>query len=238
VIRYLKQTKTLGFSFLVIFPLVLLYESAIVRYDVGAPDFRNAAEKILKDALAQVGLANPWLQLGLYLLISSGVLVYSRRNEDFRLPPLRYWGIFFIESLFYATVLGIATRSLIRLPLLLQHNAGTGSATLVPQFLLAIAAGIYEEFLFRLLILGSLLWLFQRLWHGRLVIHAVIASAVAASVFAIFHYPSIDVVDWYSFVFRLIAGWLLGLIFVYRGLGCAVYTHAMYDVLFILKTIL
>ena len=37
------------------------------------------------------------------------------------------------------------------------------------------------------------------------------------------------------FVFRTVAGVLLGVLFITRGLGVCVYTHAMYDVFFYLS---
>jgi hypothetical protein len=39
-----------------------------------------------------------------------------------------------------------------------------------------------------------------------------------------------------SFLFRAVAGFILSAIFVFRGLGIAVYTHVIYDILIIQKT--
>jgi hypothetical protein len=45
--------------------------------------------------------------------------------------------------------------------------------------------------------------------------------------------PTGDSYSLSSFSFRLVAGIVLSAIFVFRGLGIAVYTHAIYDILVI-----
>jgi hypothetical protein len=39
-----------------------------------------------------------------------------------------------------------------------------------------------------------------------------------------------------TFLFRAVAGFVLSAIFIFRGLGIAVYTHAIYDILIIHNT--
>jgi hypothetical protein len=39
-----------------------------------------------------------------------------------------------------------------------------------------------------------------------------------------------------SFLFRTVAGFILSAIFIFRGLGIAVYTHAIYNILIIHNT--
>ncbi|HJO56113.1 MAG TPA: CPBP family glutamic-type intramembrane protease, partial [Candidatus Scalindua sp.] len=56
-------------------------------------------------------------------------------------------------------------------------------------------------------------------------------------IFSIMHYmgSSDDTFSMHSFSFRLVAGIILSAIFIFRGLGIAVYTHAIYDILVIQK---
>jgi hypothetical protein len=51
-------------------------------------------------------------------------------------------------------------------------------------------------------------------------------------VFAYFHYLDFfsETLAWNSFVFRLFAGTAFSLIFIFRGLGIAAYTHSLYNV--------
>jgi hypothetical protein len=43
--------------------------------------------------------------------------------------------------------------------------------------------------------------------------------------------PNGDVLEFYSFVFRFVAGGFFAVLFVYRGFGIAAGTHALYDIL-------
>jgi len=93
-------------------------------------------------------------------------------------------------------------------------------------------AGIYEEALFRLLLLPPVAWLLglfsvTRPW--RLALAIVATSAV----FSAAHYvgPHGEAVEWFSASFRCFAGIFFATLFVYRGFGIAAGTHALYDVL-------
>ncbi|MDQ7053005.1 MAG: CPBP family glutamic-type intramembrane protease [candidate division KSB1 bacterium] len=232
---YLEQTRSLAFSLIAIAPLILFYELFIVNFNGTA--IRNAAEKLIKDALAQTGLIFLWQLALVYLAITLVIVFYSMHKKQFQFPRPAYWGGLVIESLFYATFFGVGTRYLTQIVLSLQAAADYGEPAIFHEILLAIAAGVYEEILFRLILLGSILFIFRKIWPTKPIIHAAVASAIAASIFAIFHYPGIVAVTWDSFMFRLIAGWLLGLLFIYRGLAVTVYTHAFYDILYILNAI-
>ena len=51
-------------------------------------------------------------------------------------------------------------------------------------------------------------------------------------MFSLFHYVcgEAEALDPPVFVFRAMAGVLLGLLYLGRGIGVCIYTHAMYDV--------
>ncbi len=236
--QYFEQTRSLAFSLLAIFPLVLLYEILIVQLNQQVHlEIRNAAEKFLKDFLGLAGITLTW-QLGLlYLAITLIVMIYARNRNQVIVPPLRFWGLLILESLAYAAFFGYGTRFLTKLILSLQAQGVPvyESLSKLHKFMLAIAAGVYEEILFRLILLGSILYIFKKIWQARLWVQAMLASAIAAAVFAIFHYPTLEHVTWDSFMFRLIAGWILGIIYVARGLAVVVYTHALYDILYIMN---
>jgi hypothetical protein len=93
-------------------------------------------------------------------------------------------------------------------------------------------AGIYEEALFRLLLLPPVIWLFSlfgatRPWAIGL---AIVATSLA---FSAAHYAGVqgEPFDWFSASFRCLAGAFFATLFVYRGFGIAAGTHALYDVL-------
>jgi membrane protease YdiL (CAAX protease family) len=95
-----------------------------------------------------------------------------------------------------------------------------------------LGAGIYEELLFRLILLGLLAWALRKAgvpprWS---TILAVLGSSL---LFAAAHYvgPYRDPLQFRSFVFRTLAGIFFGVVFLYRGFGIAAGSHAAYDIL-------
>lgn len=143
----------------------------------------------------------------------------------------------------WQTVLGMAVESfLFCLPLLvlsrllpaymLAATAPTvGGLGMREQLVVALTAGIYEELIFRLL----LFWMFKLLLvdilelpHGGSIIATVLISA---ALFGAYHYLGPEQFSWHTFLFRTSAGVFLGMIYVLRGFGITVGTHALYDVI-------
>lgn len=95
-----------------------------------------------------------------------------------------------------------------------------------------LGAGVYEELLFRLILLPPVIWGVCRSGAPWLAGVAV-AVVVTSLAFAAAHYvgPYGDSIDWFGFVFRFFAGVLFSVLFVYRGFGIAAGTHAAYDIL-------
>jgi hypothetical protein len=93
-------------------------------------------------------------------------------------------------------------------------------------------AGLYEEVLFRLLLLPALAWGLARLGFGTFFASAG-AVVVSALLFSGAHYVGIhgEDFDFFSFTFRAMAGVFFGCLFLVRGFGISAGTHAVYDVL-------
>jgi membrane protease YdiL (CAAX protease family) len=134
-----------------------------------------------------------------------------------------------LESVFWAAVLvGIAR---------LQGRWWPLAAVIEPEGLVArfvafCGAGLYEEVLFRLLLLPALAWLLAQL--GFSTPAAAIGGIVVSSLlFSLAHYvgPLGDTFSLYSFTFRFLAGMFFAVLFVTRGFGIAAGTHAVYDLL-------
>ena len=80
-----------------------------------------------------------------------------------------------------------------------------------------IGAGIYEELLFRVVLVGLLAWGAKRLLGWRPLHAGIAATVLGALIFSAFHYigPYGDPLDVYSFIFRTIAGlFFSGLLFM------------------------
>ena len=98
---------------------------------------------------------------------------------------------------------------------------------------LACGAGVYEEFIFRVALIG----LFALIVHGLTgtgwkagTFAGIVLSSVAFS--AAHHVGSMGKeFTWLSFAGRTGAGLLFGTVYYYRGFGVAAWTHALFDVL-------
>ena len=133
-----------------------------------------------------------------------------------------------VLALLVGVIVGQATRAL------LQHLSiqGIGGFDLGTQLMLSLGAGIYEELLFRVILVGALMALGTKLlgWGPKLA--AFVAVIIGALVFSAFHYigPFGDRFELGSFTFRAIGGLAFSLLYVTRGFGITAWTHALYDV--------
>ena len=103
--------------------------------------------------------------------------------------------------------------------------------------MISLGAGIYEELLFRVLLVGALAWLGHKVLGWRPLVAGVAATVPGALIFSAFHYigPFGDNWDVYSFVFRSIAGLFFSGLYLLRGFGVTAWTHALYDVFLLIR---
>lgn len=135
------------------------------------------------------------------------------------------------------------TGPLLILVLLLQPGAVPAAVALTEDssigggsgILLALGAGLYEEVLFRLVIITAIHFVAADLIRIPERGARVIAVIVSAFLFALHH----DVatmsggINWRLAAFYFLAGVYFGVLFLARGLGIAVGVHALYDLLVI-----
>lgn len=112
-------------------------------------------------------------------------------------------------------------------------TVGTGQ---FDQAAIGIGAGIYEELVFRLILISVVVIVgvdLLRLDRGAVAVTAVFLSALA---FAAHHHRPIgsETFELGTFAFRTIAGIYLAIIFWFRGYGSAAGCHAAYNVALIL----
>jgi len=105
------------------------------------------------------------------------------------------------------------------------------------KLMLSLGAGLYEELLFRVVLVALLATLAQQLFGWRPWRAGVFATVLGAAIFSAFHYigPYGDRLTLYSFTFRMIAGIFFSALYLLRGFGITAWTHALYD-LFLLAT--
>ena len=113
------------------------------------------------------------------------------------------------------------------------------SQSLLANIVTGIGAGIYEELVFRLILICLLMLLFQdlfRLTHKNAIVLSVLISA---ALFSAHHHIDLfsgqpnanDPFDTIRFAFRTIAGIYFAVLFAIRGFGITAGTHAFYDII-------
>ncbi len=235
--EYLAASREARYSLTFALPLLLLYEGLTALLPQSAlAGVRNGADVLLKTVFVAFGGRNGVTAFGL-LLLAGGVWAVWRDRQ--RHPGSLKPGVLaamLAESVVYAAVLGSVVAILTAAVLGGVGLAAVQAPTRVTlpvasQLVVSLGAGIYEELVFRVLLVSGLVALGTVLGWKRptgLAV-AIVASAV---IFSGFHYigPLGDRLTLVSFTFRMVAGLVLSGLFAARGFGITAWTHALYDV--------
>jgi hypothetical protein len=224
-------------SLLLVAPMVFAYEWAVIWLGGATPGrLRTGADTWMRNALASLGLDDRWLLPLLLVVILLGWQVVSYR--DWRFSPGILAGMA-VESLVWAVML-LGISRLIDAGFSYLENRGTGVLMLGPvrespffaSLIGYIGAGVYEETLFRL-ILVPVFFGVLRLLQAPQILASSLAVTGSALLFALAHHAGIpgEPFTWFAFIFRWMAGVFFAWVFVLRGFGVAVGTHAIYDIL-------
>src|SRR6266704_951350 len=220
---YWQASRAPRYSLLFALPLLLFYQTLAVSLSHGARSVRNGADVILQSLF--VALAGSW---GLWLL-----------TRDMRAHGSRLRGRVFAamlgESVLLASLFGLAVGSVTSGVLgLLQTLAlpPTRDLDWWTRLMVSLGAGIYEELLFRVVLVGALATACRALFGWRPITAGLAATLGGAAIFSAFHYigPYGDRLQLYSFLFRMIAGVFFSALYLVRGFGITAWTHALYDV--------
>jgi Type II CAAX prenyl endopeptidase Rce1-like len=242
---YWRAARAPRYSLLFALPLLVLYELfAFTLSHDAILGVRNGADVLLKSLFVGLGGRDGLIVFGLVLLGTGAVLVVRDVRRSGAIEP-RVFGFMLLESVMCAllfglvvgTLTGLVLGGLVTAPgaaLAMGQGQGPGPAGLgLPtKLMISLGAGIYEELLFRVLLVGFLAWFGRRLLGWNAVAAGVMATIVGAFVFSAFHYigPYGDPLDLPSFTFRALAGMAFSALYLLRGFGITAWTHALYDV--------
>ncbi len=228
---YFSRSKSLANSFLFILPLLILYEVGIAMQGAG---IKNAADVIVKTPLVLFGKNGSLIFNSLVIVFLFVSVFYIEKEYRFRsliFIPM------FLESMVYSLFMGYALGFIVYKILFPYVLAKPFSTDMWMGIILSVGAGVYEEIVFRLLLLTVLYYLLVTLLKIHKPVSAIMSILLGALIFTCMHYVGTlsDTFTYTNFSFRLLAGIFLSAVFMFRGLGIAVYTHAIYDVLSVLK---
>jgi len=158
-----------------------------------------------------------------------------------RVQPIAVGGMLLESFAWVLPVMGIGyLTSRLRLAAEVATSVGAELPSQLSPFaqscLQALGAGIYEEFMFRLCFVGLTMLLLVRVVSLRRDLAGVGAILAGAVLFSLYHFSAEQLggagagFPWSQFVFRALAGMFLGGLYVCRGFGIVVGTHAVWNI--------
>ncbi len=229
---YLLKSKTSFYSFLFTLPLFFLYEINILF--LSWDDIlvvRNGADFLMRNILESFDIYGLY---GLGLVFFLGLLVtyiFFIKEDQQQEVNVNFLFIMLAESMLWSVVLYFL---LFKFMILLMNPVGK---TILQQVTLAIGAGIYEEFLFRVLLIAGLSGILGFVFMWDKTFKNIIAVVLSGGIFSAFHFMG-EYGDFFSmelFLIRFFAGLILGVLYMYRGFGITAYTHSIYDLIVLIR---
>lgn len=204
-----------GASLVLIFPLLLAYEVGVLF-----TGHVNGADVVTRALYGAIGSRGGYLLV--HVALAAAFLLWIRHTRRWATLRLEVAAPVILEAAIYALTLG-AVGTLIVERLL---GLGVSGGSIVS----ALGAGVHEELVFRLALLGGMAGVLTRSGLERRV--AVGAALVLSSVlFSAAHHIGAygEPFTVHAFAFRCVAGCAFGLVFWFRSLAHAVYAHVLYD---------
>ena len=222
----------------------ILIQPAALSQSLAQPQVRVVAFIWVQNIMEFLGFSPRLALIGTPLVV---VVILLALQVTSKTP----WRVKFEDLFLMAFECVLLTVPLIVLSLLLNREpAVPNAATLAAQvaeapnllwvdIVTGIGAGIYEELIFRLVLICLLMLLFQDLFGMKkkpAVILSVVISAVLFSVhhhifFANGQFHQGDIFTVGKFIFRAIAGGYFAVLYAVRGFGITAGTHAFYNIL-------
>lgn len=230
---YFAATGDLHVSLVLILPLLAAYQIGVLLVDLRV---LNGVDFVTRYVFSNHGLRGVVLLNLVVVAVFLAAIIRLQHQGRFRVglfPPL------LAESALYAWFLS----GLIALVANRVAGAGVPSAEIASSLrsslgealqnaVLSIGAGVYEELVFRLLLIWVLEYVFRDLVELGRRPALVLAVLFSSALFAAAHYvgPYGDPFALGTFLFRAGAGIAFSVIYKARSFAVCVYAHALYDV--------
>ena len=232
IIKYLEYTRTPIYSLFFTLPFFLIYEVGIfLTSNENLNIMRNGADALMRQILSTFGLVGLyWMGAIFFIAIILTFLVQRKYWYDIEIFG-NYLIIMVFESLFWSLLLYFFMSNVY---LFLMNPNGE---VLIQQITLAIGAGIYEEFFFRVVLILLISSILALVFNWNKKINNWLSMIIAAGIFSAFHFIG-DYADFFSFkifMVRFLAGIILGTLYFFRGFGITAWSHSIYDLIIITK---
>ncbi len=239
---YWQSSHAPRYSLLFALPLLVFYQTLAATVPPGPRGgVRNGADVLLESAFTWLaGPRGPLVFMICLIGVGLWLVAKDMRAHGERLSPAVF-GVMLAESVGLALAFGVVVGGLTALVLGQPPGALAAPA---PQrlggwtvLMLSLGAGIYEELLFRVVLVSAFAWLAHRVAGWRPPVAGAAAALAGALLFSAFHYigPYGDPLDVYSFVYRTIGGLFFSALYLVRGFGITAWTHSLYDVFLLVR---
>jgi hypothetical protein len=229
--NYWRLARSPRYSLSFAFPLLVAYEAlALLLSRLEMVRVRNGADVLLKQLFVGLGGRYGLAVFGLVLVGGGAALIGRDIRRSGGIRP-RYFVFMAAESIAYGLVFGFVVGTLtgLLLPRLALAPATLG---LPAQVMVSLGAGIYEELVFRVLLVSGLMLIARKGFGWSRQGASLFAVILGALIFSAFHYAG-GLGEQFalgSFTFRAIAGLLFSALYLLRGFGITAWTHALYDI--------
>ncbi len=203
-------------------PLILCYEvSSLTQRD------HVIASDLLRRFVELFGPAGMWAPGVVVVVIL--LATHMASGERWQIHWRRV-GLMYVEAMVLAAPLLVLNWTL---PMI---GGSTFGGETFHRIAMGLGAGVYEEMVFRLVLISVLVMIGSDLFHLDRLAVAIAAVLASALLFAAHHHKPFGAEDFAisPFLFRSLAGVYLSLIFWYRGYGSAAGCHAAYNVAIVL----
>jgi len=235
VIDYWSDARTPLSSLLFLIPWIVVYEFGVLVMGQDQPDVvRNGADFWMRSVLSHLGFGNGLL---LPVIVVSMLLTWHiLRKNPWQVRFETQVGML-AESILLAIGLVAVGQCHDILFRQMASEVAHGDSMLnsvgpVTRAVSFIGAGVYEEVMFRLLLVPAAFMVF-RMFEFPSKWAAAMAAVCTSFLFAMAHHigPSAEALNLFAFTFRAAAGLFFAGIFLLRGFGITVGCHAAYDLL-------
>ena len=225
---YFSKSKSLFYSLLITLPLFLVYEVGIfLMFKSGSSYEKNGGDVLIEEFIKMLGLNGYYAASSIFIAVLFYILISQRKN--FKTFDINYNYLFFmlIESLAYAYLLLLFLQNI--------YLFQGANINWINSFILSIGAGLYEELIFRFLLIFILAKSISFIFKTKEFFSLVLSIIFSSILFSTFHYIGEESFTPISFSLRLLAGIYLSAIYINRGFGIVALTHAFYDLFVIFR---
>ena len=155
---YFRKSSSPLYSFIITLPIFLAYELGIFwMRNIEFNYIQNGADVLIEQAILRLGFDVIYVSSIIFLFVLSVIIYYQKHHFNSLSISRPYLGIMFLESIVYAGILFFLMGNL--------YLMDVSTNDLYCNIILSLGAGIYEELIFRVLLIyifyQSIKFLFQ-----------------------------------------------------------------------------